>query len=692
MQSHQPPNKSDLAQLINRHPGYSLLLMMTTLAAPAFDLRALPLLYMGLRLGGGFYNEIKRRTAAPHKVESQFENTRVTYEEVQTGRLTHDENQLPVVKINTDHPYLGPLTEARLMACYYPDFHANYFRYLFLLARLLKGPWKKSAVEFINQEARRRGIKLDDANIQLHYVVKEVYGYIEKYNKTVPFYLQITDEFTLEHFRAIILFCEIEKGLGRANGCTSSVIDKKNGKKEAIHLTDWFTFGSFQDWQIHTLKMVSGQTVFSSGIIPGIVTITACNENGLFVAYNEAGGKIGNRENPAGGHPGLLLTHNIAAECKTFKAVENYLNTHQPASGNIFTVAARDGHGIIENMPNQSNVISRVLDKNEPFCVATNHFRDPVTKKDILESACILGRPVVGSDVRLKNIESATSRHVNGEEKMSLPQIAKVSESKDTVKAMLCELDYKDPEEYRLHLNVTNGFAASTGHYNTVDLTQLSTWMRHEVAEIRKQLAPKMAGLDVQLSVDKSLINLMKKLGELDQSHPVLARQLSDFYSSLTEQCKLSETGSKKALLSRRDILLIADRTVEMVTAVQNRKMSHAAQFSQYERFIQVKTGKARYSVSYDSARLMDGLFAGVMSALFTHFTTNLVQQNASPAFLQWASELFVADLSALFNTRWMAPTIVAALSASLLLFKRPPLVARADAVVNTLRKSFKAG
>jgi hypothetical protein len=120
--------------------------------------------------------------------------------------------------------------------------------------------------------------------------------------------------------------------------------------------------------------------------------------------------------------------------------------------------------------------------------------------------------------------------------------------------------------------------------------------------------------------------------------------------------------------------------------------MCHTEQFSQYERYIQHKIGKARYSFSYDSARLMDGLFVGVMSALFTHFTTNLVQQNVSPAFFQCASEVFSDEMVALFNARWMATTIVAALSASHFLFKPQPLAARANAVVNTLRKSLMRG
>lgn len=695
MQSHQPA-QSHLTQFINRHPGYSVLGMMATLVAPAFDLDYWPLLFVGLRLGAGFYNEIKRRTDSPHKVESQFQDARFKLLDVVLGELVHHENQLPVVKVYTDHPHLSAMAEAGLMSRYYPDFHANYFRYLFLLARFVKGPRNKSAVEFINQEARRRGIKLDDVSTRLYYFIKELYGYIEEYNKTAPFYLRISNEFDLEYFRAIILFCEIEKGLGRANGCSTSVIDQ-SGKKEMIRLLDWFTFGTFQEWQINILKIISGRAVFLSGIVPGFVTITACNEEGLQVAYNEAGGKTGNRENPEGGYPGLLLTHNIAAECETFAEAENYLETHPPASAHILTIVAEDNHGIIQCMPNQSGAFFNVLDKGASFCVATNHFLDE-KREPIPESACIAG-PVVGSLERRERIESATFRYVNSEEKVSLKQTGMASESKDTVQAILSELNYKKPEHV-LHINVANGHAVSAidrstseVHYNTVNLTQLSSEMHREVKETSAQLTPeKIALIGSALAVDEALIQLMNKLSELDQSHPALAKELSDFCSSLVLQCELSEKFPEKALLSRKDIQLIADQTTSLISTLLANDASKNDKFSRYEELIRQKITKERYSSTYDNARLMDGLVMSVMAALLAHFTTTLIQQNASPKLLEWASGFFAADMSLFFNAQRMTTTIVAALSASHFLFKRPAIEAQSDAVVNSFRQALKPG
>jgi len=642
-------------------------------------------------IGASIIRKILRKPSLPpdadaHKVESLFKDATFKKDDVTLGELTHHKDKIPLVKIYSPHPHLGPMAEAGLMVPYFFNFHTEYFRYLFALARFVKGPWNMSAVEFINREARERGLQLDSYSISFHYFLKELYGQTLEHNKTAPFYSQRSDGFNLEDVRVPLLFCEVEKGLGRASGCSTAVTER-DGKKHMIRLLDWFTFGTFQKYQIKVIKPTRSfpndqkpQCVFLF-TVPGIPgAITAFNDFGLGVAYNEVGGAKENRKNKKGGWPGLGLTHAIAEECRTMQEANQLLETEkQPASEHNLIIVAKDGYETAQGMPHDGKEVVRFLDRN---AVTTNHHVDE-KGVPLSDSACIMG-PVVGSLERSERMKAAVA-----EAKFSPRNVGKSTGTKDTVEVIEGSFDYQN-KEYKLAINTANAYAptaidqkTNTLNYTTVNLVSLFREHERKVTETAKSVKRKMKSLEQDLAVDKSLIALIDKSNEVSQSHPVLAKELSDFYSALTERLAQCERFPQEASMSRETIQLVADRTVEATNAVVRDASDKDEKIDELEKLLSKKLPQR--TLTYDKSRLVDALFVGCVCALFTQMMTSFIRGNVSPSIVETACEFFSVNGMTLLSAN-PAKAAASVLSVSLFLFKTPNIATSEKAVVRALR------
>lgn len=436
---------SSFRQFVHLHPFFSILF---TLSGPAAFLtvgwKYLPMLLASYQLAKELWVELKEIKAPPHKEKSVFLPAIVKEENVMIGQLNYID-RMPVAEIYTNDPHLSSIAQAKLLASYQLDFHTEYFWYLLTVARLIHGPREIDAVTYINREIRRRDLNLTDDTIRLHYILKEIYKSMARYNQKAPFYLRRADEFNMEYLRAILAFCEVEKGLGRrANGCSTSIIAPKQHKKYFIRNLDWFTFGTFAKYQLKIAEPTAyfnmpyeqkPTATFISTIAPRIIPgITGFNDRGLSIAYNEVGGLNNNRENGPNSYSGLVLLNKIAQECDTLKQVENFLRAHPPASPHNLIVMTRDGHGVIQNMPHQMHVFFNIRGDRTNFCVATNHFLD-WGNKAIPESACI-----DCSQERYNKMQSAITK----DKLSSVLNVAQSSATKDTVETMIGKFNYRN--------------------------------------------------------------------------------------------------------------------------------------------------------------------------------------------------------------------------------------------------------
>lgn len=148
---------SSMRQFAHLHPGYATALTTLSAAAPfVLGPLFLPAPVFSYYLGKELWNEFKHIKDPFHQIASIYENTQVKKGPLVIGELRHY-NKMPLVQLNTNDEHLNSEALATLLARNYLDFYTEYFWYLFAIARVGHGPLGKDAIQFINEEIRRRG-------------------------------------------------------------------------------------------------------------------------------------------------------------------------------------------------------------------------------------------------------------------------------------------------------------------------------------------------------------------------------------------------------------------------------------------------------------------------------------------------------------------------------------------------------
>ncbi|HSW68570.1 MAG TPA: carcinine hydrolase/isopenicillin-N N-acyltransferase family protein [Gammaproteobacteria bacterium] len=670
-------------QFVHLHPFYSAL---GTVAGPAtaffLGWEFLPLSLLSLNLAKELWHEFKHIKDPAHQVESLHQDTEIKKGNLIIGALRHH-HKMPIVELYARDSHLREEALAALLARHYLDFYTEYFWYLFAIARVVHGPRTKDTIQFINEEIRRRDLNFDSDTIRLHYILKKINEALAIHNAKSPFYLQ-RPPVTMDHLRAIIAFCEVEKGLGAA-GCSTSVMVDNQGVESAVRNLDWFRLFSFFNYLIAILKLTqhaSGtgkpEATFSLTIEPGILeAITAFNES-LEAAYNEAGGKENNLEYPGRAYPGLSLVQAITENCQTMDEVVSFLKEHPPASQHNLTITSLTGHGIIQSMASRTEAF-QVRGRDLPFAVATNHF---LNKKNepMKQSAC-----VPCSTRRFDKIYSAT------EEKLDLAKIAESSATCDTVQSILSR--YADGDKKIWIKTATGNAPTAPDHkgntdYIPIDLDDLFRSFKIKAEEVNKALAQAdQENFSEERAVDDSLINLMNKSDEVSKRYPKLARELSEFYSALNEQlARLENNFSEK--LSRDVIKKIADDTVSVVDAILLNKKNRVLKFLQYENLLDNNIRKM--GISYDKTKMLDALFAAFMCVALDVMARYLTETNSSMGFSLFAVDKFLSGVLQTIcrgGIGLVAGVSVAAFS----VFKKTQLVSSAENVLGALNEVYLA-
>jgi len=675
---------SEFSHIVHDHPGYSALSILASLTNmalnPEYSLISFAPLVLDVMLGIELYNQFKYIKEPPHKLKSQFKTIRdkkfEKYDLLLGELKDHDEYETSL-KIFSADPHLKAITQAHFMAPDLSNFHTEYFRYLFLLARFKKGPWFKDPAQQIAEKTRQRGLNLKSFDHLFHFTLQEVYKKTFENNRNAAM--------NLDKLIAMLTFCENVKGLGKGQGCSTWV-----SEDQSAHNLDWFTFGGKFP---HFLRTVAEPTPhfqkgdsskpefrFSFEVVPGFPT-SAYNDRGLEINYHEVGGDDFNRENINGGWPGLALVSEIAANCGTLSEAKTFLEINEPASVHNLIILAEDGHGVIESMSINSESTFTVRGENDPSCIATNHHFDQ-NGNPISESACITG-PRKGSEERYAKMKQAAIDEKKPE------HIAESAASEDTVATSFRE--YKKDSQHTLKYNIANASSHiapgedAKMHYTTLQLQTFFQALKAQAETTSRQLTrEKKDFIQADLLTDNALIQLMQTLHTVGKKYPVLASELSRFYSELNEEltkCKMQQV-SGETCMTRESIKEVADATTEIANAILEINHDQAQQLIQkYETLLQQKLPQGNFKL--DSTRVVDAFFVGYMSMLFTQMMMNLIQKGPSFIVLEKAGKLFASLLSA----RQFTAT-VSALSAVFCLFKKPKLVETGKAVVHALRAS----